>query len=77
MNFGVIKSIALVYLGHWPVFRVLVAMQDDFEYVYIPATNYRFRVNNIVTWNDKELFWHAAQRTVKFDLVQEEVTNPG
>jgi hypothetical protein len=74
MNYGTIKRVARVYRGDWPALRLMVmTSNNDWTYLYIPATNYKFGCN-IVSWNDKTLFWHAEQRTVQFDLLREEVT---
>lgn len=66
-----IRSIAALWLSERWVFRVLVLVSnDDFLYVYIPASNYQFAVNDIVSWNADTFYWHAAQRTLQFDLFQ-------
>jgi hypothetical protein len=42
--------------------------------LFVQATNYLFRANEAVTWNDSELYWHPnSDRCVKFDLVHSEV----
>jgi hypothetical protein len=71
MNWGVIKGVALTWNGPWPLFRLLVANETNFFHLYIGACNYRFRMNDIVSWDDAgHMYWHAENRTVWFDLLQ-------
>jgi hypothetical protein len=70
MNYGIIRGIAAVWiLDHWE-FRILVLQEDSWQYLYVGANNYRFRIGDIVSWSGDLLFWHAENRTVWFDLLQ-------
>jgi hypothetical protein len=38
--------------------------------LFIPATNYMFRINQAVSWNETELYWHPEPgKCVRFLLV--------
>jgi len=42
--------------------------------LFVPASNYMFRVNQAVSWNDVELYWHpTTSKCVKFSIIQEGV----
>lgn len=72
MNWGMIRGIAQFLAPCGPVFRLLVLRgNDDFLYLYIGASNYNFRANDIVSWSeDGALYWHTPTRSTRFDLLQ-------
>ena len=71
MNYGMLRAIAMTWVGTWPVFRLLVSISDvDWAYLYIPATNYQFHVGDIVSWNEDSLVWHAINQSIKFNLLE-------
>lgn len=71
MNCGILRGIGTTYVGVWPVFRLLVSIADnDWFYLYIPATNYRFRTGDVVSWNQESLVWHAVNQSIKFNLLE-------
>jgi hypothetical protein len=70
MTYGIIRAIAQVWiLDRWE-FRLLVVQQDTWQSLYVGASNYRLRIGDIVSWSGDLLFWHAENRTVWFDLLQ-------
>lgn len=72
MNFGIIRGLAQLWIhGQW-TFRILVleSASTDWLYLYIPATNYRFRQDDIVSWGESTFNWHAHTRTIQFNLLQ-------
>ncbi len=74
MIYGVIRGIAQVWIHDCWEFRLLVVQQHSWRYLYIGASNYRFRIGDIVSWSANKLCWHADKRSVWFDLLQSEVT---
>ena len=70
---GMLRAIGTTWVGYWPVFRLLVSIaDDDWVYLYIPATNYHFHVGDVVSWNDSVLYWHAINQSIKFNLLEME-----
>ncbi len=52
--------------------KCLCVRLNDFRMVrlFIPATNYVFRVNDVVSWNDTEVYWHPSPETcIKFEIL--------
>lgn len=74
MRFGIIKAIALTWVGPWPVFRLLVVNDANFFHLYIGANNYCFRENDIVSWDGSAFYWHTENAAIRFDLLQTGVT---
>jgi hypothetical protein len=70
MSYGVIKAFAITWSGSWPIFRLLVTNDAGWHYLYVGASNYRFGMNDIVSWGDGVLYWRANNQTIKFDLLQ-------
>lgn len=70
MKHGTIKAFAQCWLGEMNCFRFLIVTDGNWYYLYLGATNYKFRENDIVSWCDDCLLWYTDSRTIKFDLLQ-------
>jgi hypothetical protein len=71
-QYGIIRGIAQVWIEDRWLFRILVLMKSRFTFIYIGASNYRFRYGDIVSWTEDRFYWHAQNQTVRFDLMQKE-----
>jgi hypothetical protein len=72
VNYGIIRGIAQLWIDHAWTFRVLVLESGNanWRYLYIPASNYRFRQDDIVSWGDSLFKWHTHAGTIQFNLLQ-------
>lgn len=68
---GIIQGGAVVAFGDLNAIRLLVTISDDdWTYLYIRATNYKFRIGDPVSWNHEgAIFWYCHGRITRFDLL--------
>jgi hypothetical protein len=70
MMIGIIRAFACSWIGTWPVFRFLVlTARDDWRYIYVPASNYAFRPNDLVSFDCDTLYWHTPTGSVPFQML--------
>jgi hypothetical protein len=72
VKYGIIRGIAQLWIAHAWTFRILVLESGNTEwrYLYVPATNYRFRQDDVVSWGESTFHWHTRARTIQFNLLQ-------
>jgi hypothetical protein len=71
MNQGRIKGMAAAFICNAPAFKVLVEDVDgSWGYVFLPASNYRIRYGDWLSWNEGSITWHAGARDVHLYINQ-------
>lgn len=74
MTYGVIKAMSHCWKNNSHTLRVLVSLNnDDWCYMYIPANNYKWKENDIVSFGDRSFYWHNEKSTIRFDMVEDAV----
>jgi hypothetical protein len=70
VTYGTLKAVAVTWQGELLLFRFLIRINEaDWQYIYVPCTNYRFRADDPISWDLTNLYWHAKTRTVQFPLI--------
>ena len=72
LHCGSIMDGAAIAFGDLHCLRLLVTYTSgkDWTYLYIPACNYKFKVDDAVTWNDDgQMTWYSNDRVTRFELL--------
>lgn len=71
MTYGCMKAIAECYMGENPALRLLVTVENnDWQYLYIGATNYQFCEEDLVSWDNENFNWLMQDHQVSFPLLR-------